>query len=483
MGDPVMPSALAMDPTQTAARLPADPDDWEPTWITEIRLRAARQVRWLRQLWASHRYEGEHLLTISHSEVDRALLPPGELRSAERAFYQSDEQAAALSAAIDALAQGPPDPRWQHLVTALGLTPPEAHLAGLCLVAALDPALRRVFGYLLDLQEPAGPTPGLTARLFGDPASWCPGPDSALMSWQVTRPLGDGRDPYTTSTSWEADALLLPGLLAASPPSGQPREGAGAWGAGTTGATITAPGPPQLRPEICDAIVAFAGSLAGSAVAGKTPPVEIELVGPPGSGRTCLAAAAAMRLGLGLVSADARALAEAADPRAVAVREIRRALLEGCAVEWQRAEALPAVALPALPISPLTFLATEDELPARSTAVRRSFRLGPVNRAERVRLWSSLSAVPVAPARHRVGAAPGGGRDRQPGAVGRGSRGGRSMPPAAARRHAGAAHPSAAALHLGRPGARGPHVASTCASSRTQARLRGEVLDDWGFAA
>jgi hypothetical protein len=69
--------------------------------------------------------------------------------------------------------------------------------------------------------------------------------------------------------------------------------------------------------------------------------------------------------------------------------------LDGCAVEWQHAEALPAVAWPVLPLSPLNFLATEDELPARSTAVRRSFRLQPVNRAERVRLWSSMSAEPV----------------------------------------------------------------------------------------
>ena len=400
MGEPVTPAALAMDPEavdppHAAAGLPIDPDDWEPIWITEIRLRAARRVRWLRQLWANHRYEGEHVLTISHCEVDRALLPRGELRTAERAFHDGDEQAAALSAAIDALAQGPPDPRWQHLVTTLGLTPPEAHLAGLCLVAALDPALRRVFGYLLDLQEPAGPTPGLTADLFGDAAFWCPGPDSALVRWQVARPLGDGRDPYTTSTSWEADAVLLSGLLAPSPPNGQAHEGAGAWGAGTTGATITAPSPPELRPEICDAIVAFAGSLAGTAVAGTTLPIEIELVGPAGSGRTYLAAAAAARVGLGLVSVDAQAAAEAADPRATTVREIRRALLDGCAIEWQHAEALPAVAWPVLPLSALTFLATEDELPARSTAVRRSFRLRPVNRTERVRLWSSLSAEPV----------------------------------------------------------------------------------------
>ena len=380
---------------QAEAGPPVDPGDREPAWITEIRLRATRRVRWLRQLWASHRYEGEHVLTISHSEVDRALLPWGELRAAERAFYHGDQQAAALSKAIDTLAEGPLDPRWRHLATALALTPPEAHLAALCLAAALDPALRRVFGYLLDLQEPAGPTSGLTVDLFADPPFWCPGPDSALVRWQVARPLGDGRDPYTTSTSWDGDALLLPGLLV-SPPAG--------WGAGTTGASVAAPLAPLLRPEVCDAIVAFAGSLAGPTSpsskigptdGGTAPPIEIELVGPPGSGRTSLAAAATARLGVGLVSVDAQTLAEAADPGAAAVREIRRALLQGCAVEWQRAEALPAAAWPALPLSPLTFLATEVELPARSTAIRRSFRLRPVNRAERVTLWSSLSAEPV----------------------------------------------------------------------------------------
>jgi SpoVK/Ycf46/Vps4 family AAA+-type ATPase len=436
MGDPVSPAAALaadtppVDPTgplreRPQAGVPVDAIT-EPTWVAEIRLRAARRVRWLRQLWASHRYEGEHVLTISHSEVDRALLPWGELRAAEQVFFHNDEQAAALSAAIDALAEGSPDPRWHHLTTTLGLTPPEAHLAGLCLAAALDPALRRVFGYVLDLQEPAGPTPRLTVDLFGDPPFWCPGPGCALVRWQVARPLGDGRDPYTTSTSWDADALLLAGLLAprgtsgqghdvvadldarhspqGAPPQPVRRDPATAlsdsstvagWGAGATGTPIEAPGPPVLRPEVCDAVVAFAGSLAGPAGVGTVAPIEIELVGPPGSGRTCLAAAAAARLGRGLVSVDARVVAAAPDPHSAAVREIRRARLEGCAVEWQHTEALPEAAWPALPLSPLTFLATEDELATRSTALRRSFRLRPVDRAERIQLWSSLSEQPA----------------------------------------------------------------------------------------
>ena len=51
----------------------------EPRWLTEVRLRSARRVLWLRHLWSQHRYADEHMLAISHSEVDRALLPDREL--------------------------------------------------------------------------------------------------------------------------------------------------------------------------------------------------------------------------------------------------------------------------------------------------------------------------------------------------------------------------------------------------------------------
>ena len=67
----------------------------EPRWLTEVRLRAARRVLWLRHLWSGNHYEGEHLLAISHSEIDRALSSPVEAAEAELAFYQSDEQAIA----------------------------------------------------------------------------------------------------------------------------------------------------------------------------------------------------------------------------------------------------------------------------------------------------------------------------------------------------------------------------------------------------
>lgn len=378
-------------PTPTIATTDSDR---EPGWVTEIRLRSARRVRWLRRLWASHRYEGEHLLTISHSEVDRALLAPSELRTAEQAFYREDEQALTMTADIEAIAADRSEPRWQHLVDTLGLTPPETHLAALALAAALDPALRRVFGYLLDLQDPTGPTPALAADVFDGPPLWCPGPDCALVRWQIARPVGEGH-PYATSTSWEADALLLPGLV--GPPLASVGHG---WAAGARGTPVPPPPPPAIRSEIADAIVTFVASLTdGTGLSDKrfsaTTRIEIELVGPAGSGRTSLAAAAAGRLGRGLISVDSRTLAGEHDPRAAAVREIRRARLEGCAVEWQHADALPETVRPALALCELTFLATENELPGPTSAIRRSFRLRPVNRTERVALWSSLSTEPA----------------------------------------------------------------------------------------
>ena len=355
----------------------------EPSWLKEIRLRATRRVSWLRQLWASHRYEGEHVLAISHSDVDRALLPLGELRAAECEFYRTNPQAVALSQEIDALTDRQPDPRWEHLQTVLGLTEPEAHLAGLGLAAALDPPLGRVFGYLLDMQESVGPTAGLTADMFGDPPFWCPGPDSALARWQIARPLGDGRDPHTTSTSWDADALLLPGLL---------RRGPGDYGLGKrhrwsrdhgTRIAPTASGGHRRRRRVRRVPRRHRGV-----------PIEIELVGPTGSGRTSLASAAAARLGLGLLSVDTGSLAQAADPRSAAVREIRRALLEGCAVEWHTRKHFPHPSGRSCLLNPLTFLSAEEELPGRSTIVRRSFRLRAISRSERIQLWSSLSDQP-----------------------------------------------------------------------------------------
>src|ERR1700683_1353552 len=170
----------------------------EPPWLTEVRLRAARRVLWLRHLWAGQQYEGEHLLATRHSEVARALVPPAEAAEAEQVFYRSDERAAAITAHLGALTGRSGDGMLGHLAGTLGLSSADVALFMLTAAAALDPAVARVFGYLLVVTEAADPTPALAATLFeltGPP----PGPGSALLRGALAEPVGSGRAALAAS--------------------------------------------------------------------------------------------------------------------------------------------------------------------------------------------------------------------------------------------------------------------------------------------
>ena len=76
--------------------------------------------------------------------------PAGELALAEGRFYREDAAAAAVSEALDQLLGAGPDPRWDHLTRALGLSAPDASLLALALAAEAAPELRRVYSYLRD---------------------------------------------------------------------------------------------------------------------------------------------------------------------------------------------------------------------------------------------------------------------------------------------------------------------------------------------
>ena len=370
----------------------------EPHWLAEVRLRAARRVLWLRHLWSQPGYEGEHLLAISHSEVDRALLPPAEVADAEQAFYRSDERAAAIGAQIGLSAGQPGDARLGHLAATLGLTSTDTALLVLAAAAAADPGLARVFGYLLDVAQPADPTPGLAAALFDLQGEPPPGPHSALLRWRLAAPAADDGDAFTGSAGWRADTTLLRDLMRGSRGDGADPDvplAADGWPGGASGRVVGPPPGPVLRPDALAEITALARRLGGAGL-----PVEIELTGPPGSGRTALAAQAAAGLGMQLVAVDATAIAARADAVDAATREIRRARLEGAALAWEHAEALPSGLWRALPPAPLTFLSVP--VPAASPgsagdyrSIRRSVRCGPVGRRDRLRLWSALATGPA----------------------------------------------------------------------------------------
>ena len=367
----------------------------EPRWLTEVRLRATRRVLWLRRQWTDQHYEGEHLLAISHSEVDRALAPPAGAAGAEQAFYRSDPCAAATTAQLTTLAGQPGDAMLGHLVVTLGLSPADVALFILAAAAALDPAMARVFGYLLDITEATDPTPALAATLFDLTGQPSPGPDSALLRWLLAEPVTAGRDAFAYSTGWRADALLARALAGPGGAADPHPPATADWAAGTAGRLVAPPPDPVLRPEALEEIVGFVqrvGQAGG--------PVEIELAGPAGSGRTALAAQAAARLGTRLVAVDAAMLGGRADALAAATREARRARLGGLVLAWEHADALPAELRQAIPPAPLTFLSVETPLAGTAVTaghqvIRRSVRCGPIGRRERLRLWASLARTPA----------------------------------------------------------------------------------------
>jgi hypothetical protein len=368
----------------------------EPAWLAEVRLRAARRVLWLRHLWTEHAYPDEHLLAISHSEVDRALAPRADQEAAELAFYAGDERAAGLTRDLAATRH---DPRLDHLVTTFALTPMETALLTLGLAAASDGAIARVLGYLSDSTQAADPTPALAAALFDLAGHQAPAPDSPLVTWQLASPQAPAAEISAWSTAWCADACLLPALTGKAlsirqmARSRRAASAAADWSAGCCGHQVDPPEGPPLRADAVGEIVTFVRALSG-----QTPavPIEIELAGAPGSGRTTLAAQVAARLRTKLVAVDAEAIAARPDPAAAATREVRRARLDGSFLAWQNADALPGL----VPLAPLTFFCVAAPRPGTGTgdSVRRSVTCGPIGRRERLALWAAQAQGPAPPA-------------------------------------------------------------------------------------
>ena len=470
-----VPGAPVSGAAVPGAPVPAEPAAAEPAWLTEVRLRVGRRALWLRSLWAADRYPGEDAMAISHSEVDRAMTSAGVLATAESRFYREDPAAAAVGAALDRLLSAGPDARWDHLTRTLGLSAPEAGLLALALAAEAAPEMRRVYGYLNDETSPRDASPALAQALW----AWPPGPridaGAALLRWRLAWPRDSSPDWFGADSHWVADPLLLAELTG---------EGPGAH-RGPAGRDVELTAEPVLYPAVLDEIVGFAGPL--SAVAGPSGApggVDVELAGPPGAGKSVLAAQACQKLGRRLVSVDAARLAGQPDPVAAAVREARQARLHGTVLTWQRASQLPDAAAAALDgLTDLTFLETSaaEPVPLRAGCVRLRCALPPLDRGTRQRLWSGLSDEPAPPPVSEWALLPG-----EVAAAARVLPAGEGAVRSVLRRSILAAAPDLltpvplpytwADLVLA------PHVAEHLRELETRARLGGEVLDGWGLA-
>lgn len=361
----------------------------EPGWLREVRLRALRRVLFVRRQWQSSSYPGEEQLAISHSEVDRALMTSLFTDDFASSFYRTDEKAVSVSKAIAQLAHEPADEIWSHLIQTLKVEPQEENLLKLAYAAAADPRLGRVLGYLQDGTTASGATVGMVEQIFDAPGARVPSPGSAVYRWKLLQPEAAPADAPGNDTVFRADAALLDTLFG--------RVDKADWSPGTTGKLI--PGPPGggIRPHLVHDIAVFASQVLLGADPRSPVHVETELVGPQGSGRKTLAAAASASMHLALIAVDCGVLAEIGDPELLLVREVRRAVLSNAALAIFNHEVLPPAARSITSACPVTFSCVEKPLsqPIRDivTTVRRSVELPLLTRAQRLSLWSEFSST------------------------------------------------------------------------------------------
>lgn len=341
----------------------------------------------MRAAWAGA-LEGGQGLAISHAEVDRLLLAPAQAAQAEAHFFATNLEARALSAAIErADALTAELDVWQRIAADLRLSEQECDLLSLLVAVELDPRLRRVCGYLNDDATACFPTSQLCAALFG----WAPGSDvgadSALVRWRLARQGGALGDTSPSTAPWIVDPHVVRWILDAS--EADPALGAAVH-------FVTVDGLPCLYPS---QLASFRRLLDALWTAGPASAVEINLAGPDGAGKRTLAAQFVAALGARLLVADAgvllanETLAAASD---ALVRVTRLALLARAAVYWQEADAVdPRVWRAAGVSSRLSFFGTAatSGREHQPNATRFLVTLPVLERKERVSLWRHLTGL------------------------------------------------------------------------------------------
>jgi AAA+ superfamily predicted ATPase len=355
--------------------------------VTRVKLRARRNVLWLRSLWDST--PGSLGLSISYEEVDRLLTDERDLNAAQAAFRADDPPSAALAgpiAAADAAAVG--DPMLDRLRDAFDLSDAEVDLLTLTVAAEADPWTRRVFAFIHDDATRPLPTLWLARQLFDWSSSTSPvGSDSNLVRWRLAHP-GEGQaSPWSVTASWEPDPFLMRWFHGTPlDPSLGP--------ALRLVRSADAPAPSLcLYPAALGTMVSFLKALGGDASR------EVVIAGPPGAGRRTLAVQLCARLGLDLVVVDSSAvLGPGLDPdavRAAVARVERTARLLDAAVYWDGAA--PATDHRPVPPARLELVGTRDPVPGPvfEGVVRRTVRLPGLTQADRRALWAAVSPQPV----------------------------------------------------------------------------------------
>ena len=370
----------------------------EPAFMTRIRLRAQRRILWLRTFWSSSGPDEMQGLAITHHEVDRILDNPQQCANAESAFYSIDEHALQLSKRIDAIEQVfANDGRWAKLCQAFSLSVQEIDLLTLAVAVEIDPMLRRVYGYVQDDASASFPTPWLAASLFQWPSCDRFGPELPLVRWHMAWPLEGVVNPWSVSTPWVADPCIVSLLTrgygqdpllgrAVQPfPLSQDEE------------TIL------LYPAQLSAMQAFVQAMrpTSSMDEREAIPLEIELVGPEGSGKRTLAWQFCREQGHGMLAADAALLSGSDVPLSLQIERVMRAIrtahLSGAILYWYNSEAIDSRVWSSVQnYLDVTIFGTSSPMEhKRNSVAKKSFRLPLLARPLRLALWQRFCDVPV----------------------------------------------------------------------------------------
>jgi len=368
--------------------------------MQRVRLRARRRALWVRSLGSEEFGLEASLAAIAHSEVDRILAGYDELQAAESAFYEDDPVARQLSQEIrHADQRSSEDEPWLRLSRLFSLSQPELDLLALTAAAEMDPRLRRVYGYLNDDATACYPTPWLAACLFQWRTVTRFTHDSSIVRWLLARPEEGLSNPWAIFVPWVADTQTvawiteghvfdpsLAGALTESNP-GRPR------------ATVC------LYPAELAAMTEFVEAFRGqNGHASERPPVEVELIGPWGSGKRTLATRLCAALGKPMIIADSSLLLAPDAPllskRENAIRATRTARLAGAVLYWHDADSIdPRVwkVWPRQCSADLTLFGAVSPLASRpvSGVVRRAFKVPSLGRDDRIALWKQVSNSPV----------------------------------------------------------------------------------------
>jgi AAA+ superfamily predicted ATPase len=372
----------------------------EPIFLTRVRMRAQRRALWMRTQWAGISQESGQPLAITDTEVDRVLSDPAQLAEGEQAFYESDPAALELTSGIkDMDLRAFQDGIWARLGHEFGVFPGGLDLLSLAVAAEMDPWLRRAYGYLHDDATLSCATPWLAQVLFGRSLRAECGPDSSLVRWRLAHPAEGAPNAWGVTAPWVADPHIVSWI--ARGPCLDPALGNSVRmipGAGVAER-------PCLYPDQLQSLLEFVRVLCrhdDQAGYRLGVPVEIELVGQPGSGKRTLAAQFSAALGSSLLVADATTLFGAEVSFATAlervVRAARLARLTGAILFWQDAEGLnPRLWEAARNFAGLTFFGVRAPIEQRDSGAvaRRSLPLPPLGRAGRLSLWNTLTSQPA----------------------------------------------------------------------------------------